>query len=68
MWISAVESQKKATGWLWNTWKYIKRFTNPWISRIANLIALHSDSADECETVFYFLDFHEVNEFPKNMQ
>jgi hypothetical protein len=46
----------------------VKRAFNQEISHVTATMDLYSDSAEDLETVCYFLDFHDIKESPKKTQ
>ena len=56
------------TGLEWETSKSLSIARNQNTSQTVATIALYSASADDLDTMDYFLDFHEINESPKKMQ
>jgi hypothetical protein len=46
----------------------LSRAFNQEISQVTAVIDLYSTSAKDRDTVFYFLDFHEIKESTKNIQ
>ena len=61
-------SQKSNPGYGWWTSKSFNRASNQVISQTVKAMALYSASAKDLETIDCFLDFHEINESPKNTQ
>ena len=47
--------------------KSLSKYVNHINSEVVADMALHSDSADDLDTMDCFLDFHEINDLPKKI-
>lgn len=64
----AMLSQKSIAGWLWEIWKSFRRVFSHTISQLAVAIFQYSDSIEDRETFYCFLDFQDTKESPSKTQ